>query len=66
MTRRLFIKLMVLLLIASSLGITDARAQEKRDGLDVQAGRDERIGARGKKTYYDKRWKPNDIPEYKA
>jgi phosphate transport system substrate-binding protein len=41
-----------------------ARAQE-RGGLEVQRGRDERIGARGKKTYYTKRWNLNDLPEYK-
>jgi phosphate transport system substrate-binding protein len=44
---------------------SDVRGQEKRGGLDVQSGRDERIGARGKKTYYDKRWKLDDLPEYK-
>ena len=42
-----------------------AFAQEKRGGLDVQAGRDERIGARGKKSYYDKRWNLGDLPQYK-
>lgn len=43
-----------------------AHAQdEQRGGLDVQRGRDERIGARGKKTYYDKRWNLRDLPEYK-
>jgi phosphate transport system substrate-binding protein len=31
----------------------------------VQRGRDERIGARGKKTYYTKRWNLDDLPEYK-
>src|SRR5712664_4241281 len=68
MTRSFLTKLIVPLLItiaAPVLGDTGIRAQEKRGGLDVQAGRDERIGARGKKTYYDKRWKLDDLAEYK-
>src|SRR5713226_2527672 len=52
-------------LIVPILAANSAHAQEKRGGLDVQSGRDERIGARGKKTYYDKRWKMDDLPEYK-
>ncbi len=39
---------------------------QSRDGLDVQRGRAERIGARGAKTYYSKRWNLDDLPEYKA
>jgi phosphate transport system substrate-binding protein len=35
-----------------------------RGGLEVQRGRDERIGARGAKTYYDKRWDLSDLPAY--
>ena len=66
--RRLLIKLILSVLIGSIvpvLGATCARAQEKRGGLEVQSGRDERIGARGKKTYYDKRWNLDDLPQYK-
>src|SRR5262249_45493791 len=68
MMRRSLIKLVVpvlitlIVLVLSALGV---RAQEKRGGLDVQSGREERIGARGKKTYYTKRWDLNDLPEYK-
>src|SRR6266851_1970379 len=68
MTRKAFIRSfipLVIALVASLLSFTHALAQEKRGGLDVQAGRDERIGARGKKTYYDKRWTLDDLPEYK-
>src|SRR5258707_14752584 len=68
MMQRLLIKLILPLLIGltlPALGTTSARAQEKRGGLEVQSGRDERIGARGKKTYYDKRWNLADLPEYK-
>src|SRR5216684_979398 len=60
--RRSLIKLVALYLIALAAPVL---AQDKRGGLDVQAGRDERIGARGKKTYYDKRWQLDDLPEYK-
>ncbi len=67
--RRILIKSTIPLLITlilPALAATRTGAQEeKRGGLDVQAGRDERIGARGKKTYYDKRWKLDDLPEYK-
>ena len=66
--RRSLIKSIVLVLITlivPVLAATCARAQEQRGGLDVQRGRDERVGARGKKTYYDKRWDLDDLPEYK-
>lgn len=69
MTRKAFVRFLipvVIALVAPLLSSTNVRAQEKRGGLDVQAGRDERIGARGKKTYYDKRWQLEDLPEYKA
>lgn len=59
------ILLVLITLVAPALGTSVTRAQEKRGGLDVQAGRDERVGARGKKTYYDKRWTLDDLPEYK-
>src|SRR5260370_13530470 len=68
MSRSILIKLIVpvlITLVAPLLAATHTSAQEKRGGLDVQAGRDERIGARGKKTYYDKRWNLDDLPEYK-
>src|SRR6267378_506817 len=68
MMQRLLIKLILTLLIGLTLPVlaaTSTRAQEKRGGLDVQRGRDERIGARGKKTYYDKRWNLDDLPQYK-
>src|SRR5712664_1005355 len=67
MTRRFLITLTVpaLIMLAILLVPSGLRGQEKRGGLDVQSGRDERIGARGKKTYYDKRWKLDDLPEYK-
>src|SRR6266851_4283556 len=68
MTQRMLSKLVVpvmVTLIVTALSATWARAQEERGGLDVQRGRDERIGARGKKTYYDKRWNLSDLPEYK-
>lgn len=68
MTRKAVFKsfiLVVIALIGPVLGASGACAQEKRGGLDVQAGRDERIGARGKKTYYDKRWTLDDLPEYR-
>ncbi len=54
-----------LTLLVSSVGSVCVPAQERRGGLDVQRGRDERIGARGKKTYYDKRWNLDDLPSYK-
>lgn len=38
---------------------------QSRDGLDVQRGRSERIGARGAKQYYAKRWNLDDLPPYK-
>jgi phosphate transport system substrate-binding protein len=38
---------------------------QSRDGLDVQQGRAERIGARGAKQYYTKRWNLDDLPSYK-
>jgi phosphate transport system substrate-binding protein len=37
---------------------------QSRDGLDVQRGRAERIGARGAKQYYTKRWNLDDLPPY--
>ena len=64
MTRRLPLMLAAPLLMVASLCIFYTRAQERR-GLEVQRGRDERIGARGAKTYYDKRWNLDDLPEYK-
>src|SRR5262245_16275743 len=64
MTRRLPLMLAAPLLMVASLCIFYARAQE-RGGLEVQRGRDERIGARGAKTYYDKRWNLDDLPEYR-
>ena len=48
---------------AVALSVT-AFAQE-RSGLGVQRGRAERIGARGAKTYYAKRWDLSDLPAYK-
>src|SRR6202521_528925 len=66
--RRSLIKSIVLVLITlivPVLAATCARAQEQRGGLDVQRGRDERVGARGKKTYYDKRWNLDELPGYK-
>src|SRR3984893_17058129 len=65
MTRSVLITLMAPALITLVIYAPAATGQEKRGGLDVQSGRDERIGARGKKTYYDKRWKLDDLPEYK-
>ena len=59
------IVLVLIMLLLPVLAATCARAQEQRGGLDVQAGRDERIGARGKKTYYDKRWNLDELPGYK-
>jgi phosphate transport system substrate-binding protein len=50
-------------LLAAAFG--QAPQSPQRDGLDVQRGRAERIGARGAKTYYDKRWNLDDLPEYK-
>jgi phosphate transport system substrate-binding protein len=38
---------------------------QSRDALDVQRGRAERIGARGAKQYYTKRWNLDDLPSYK-
>src|SRR5260370_28563343 len=67
MSRSILIKLIVpvlITLVAPLLAATHTSAQEKRGGLDVQAGRDERIGTRGKKTYYVKRWNLDDLPEY--
>ncbi len=65
---RLLTKLVVpvlLTLIVPALAASCARPQEERGGLEVQRGRDERVGARGKKTYYDKRWNLDDLPQYK-
>ncbi len=62
--RKLVVPVLVTL-IAPALAATCARAQEERGGLEVQRGRDERVGARGKKTYYDKRWNLDDLPQYK-
>lgn len=59
------IVLVLITLIVPILAATCSPAQEQRGGLDVQRGRDERVGARGKKTYYDKRWDLDDLPEYK-
>jgi phosphate transport system substrate-binding protein len=39
--------------------------EQKRNGLDVQAGRVERIGARGAKVYYTKKFDLDGLPEYK-
>src|SRR6266851_4881977 len=50
-------------LVAPVIAGFSATAQE-RGGLDVQRGRDERIGARGAKTYYTKRWDLSDLPAY--
>ena len=58
------LKLAVPMLIVVSIAVCYVRAQE-RGGLEVQRGRDERIGARGAKTYYDQRWNLDDLPEYK-
>jgi phosphate transport system substrate-binding protein len=52
-------------LIISVLALAASILAQKRDGLDVQSGRAERIGARGAKTYYTKRWNLDDLPEYK-
>jgi phosphate transport system substrate-binding protein len=57
--------LVMIALIVPTLAVPSTPAQEKRGGLDVQSGRDERVGARGKKTYYDKRWNLDDLPAYK-
>ncbi len=55
---------MICLAVATSFATLVALAQEQRGGLEVQRGRDERIGARGKKTYYNKRWNLDDLPAY--
>ncbi len=65
--KRLLIKLVVPVLIALAAPAfvnICVRAQD-RGGLEVQRGRDERVGARGKKTYYTKRWNLDDLPQYK-
>jgi phosphate transport system substrate-binding protein len=51
-------------LIAPAFAGVGVGAQQ-RGGLDVQRGRDERVGARGKKTWYTKRWNLDDLPQYK-
>jgi len=51
-------------LVAPVIAGFSATAQE-RGGLDVQRGRDERIGARGAKTYYTQRWDLSDLPAYR-
>ncbi len=56
-------------LVLAALSVPLARARsgpwnQERGGLDVQRGRDERIGARGAKTYYTKRWDLSDVPPY--
>src|SRR6266542_5922286 len=68
MMKRLLSKFFALVLITLIVPVfppTCAQTQEQRGGLDVQRGRDERIGARGKKTYYTKRWNLDDLPEYR-
>jgi len=45
--------------------IATAACPQERQGLEVQRGRAERIGARGAKAYYTKRWNLDDLPEYK-
>ena len=45
---------------------TVVQAAQERGGLEVQRGRNERIGARGAKTYYTRRWDLSDLPLYKA
>ena len=54
-----------LAIVSAALAVTAATGGQERGGLDVQRGRAERIGARGAKTYYTKRWNLNDLPEYK-
>jgi phosphate transport system substrate-binding protein len=58
-----FIKIISAALFLAQLP-TSVPAQQ-REGLDVQRGRAERIGARGAKTYYTKRWDLSDLPAYK-
>src|SRR5262249_472641 len=50
--------------IPAAIGVGAARARQ-RGGLEVQRGRDERIGARGAKAYYTKRWNLSDLPTYR-
>ncbi len=54
---------LLVLLAARAIAALGAPAQQ-RGGLEVQRGRDERIGARGAKTYYSKRWDLSDLPQY--
>src|SRR5215475_2281632 len=61
-TQRSLAKIAVLILLG--VPALYVLAQE-RGGLDVQRGRDERIGARGAKRYYDKLWDLSDLPTYK-
>src|SRR6267378_1126496 len=65
MIKSLVPPLIALIAFASVPAGVSAQEEEQRGGLEVQRGRDERIGARGKKTYYDKRWNLADLPEYK-
>ncbi len=51
--------------IAALISVGTILYSQSRDGLDVQRGRAERVGARGAKTYYTKRWNLDDLPQYK-
>lgn len=66
MMRRFLIRLVapVLIPLLSAGFCANSAGGQERGGLDVQRGRDERIGARGAKTYYTKRWNLDDLPEY--
>ena len=52
-------------MVAIAAFLTACVQAQQRDGLEVQRGRAERIGARGAKAYYTKRWNLDDLPEYK-
>src|SRR5262249_28114521 len=56
---------LLLTLLITIVGSFCSAAQEQRGCLDVQLGRDERVGARGKKSYYTRRWNLDDLPSYK-
>jgi phosphate transport system substrate-binding protein len=50
--------------IAALTGIISTSAQI-RDGLEVQAGREAKLAARGSKAYYSEQWNLGDLPAYK-
>jgi len=53
------------LTILCALLVNASLVAQERGGLDVQRGRAQRVGARGSKTWYTKRWNLDDLPEYK-